>query len=133
MLTVDISLPDIDELKALVQEGQEKGYLTFDEVEKLLSAPDRTSAIGARDTAMIELLYATGLRVSELCQLQGTDIDSQRMVINVRQGKGQRDRGCCGNQQRAIFLRGRDDHSNFSIRSPNSPRGRTSSTRNIRT
>ena len=34
----------------------------------------------------------TGVRVSELCQLQGTDIDSQRMVIRVRQGKGKRDR-----------------------------------------
>src|SRR6266568_4728944 len=38
------------------------------------------------------ILYATGVRVSELCQLQGTDIDSQRMVIRIRQGKGQRDR-----------------------------------------
>src|SRR5205807_5156578 len=37
-------------------------------------------------------LYATGVRVSELCQLQGTDIDSKRMVIQVRQGKGKRDR-----------------------------------------
>src|SRR5467141_5352312 len=36
--------------------------------------------------------YATGVRVSELCQLQGTDIDSHRMVIRIRQGKGKRDR-----------------------------------------
>ena len=42
--------------------------------------------------AILATLYATGLRVSELCQLQGTDIDSQRMVIQVRQGKGKRDR-----------------------------------------
>jgi integrase len=42
--------------------------------------------------AILATLYATGVRVSELCQLQGTDIDAQRMVIRVRQGKGQRDR-----------------------------------------
>src|SRR5215213_5876032 len=36
MLTVDISLPDIEELKNLVQEGQEKGYLTFDEIASAL-------------------------------------------------------------------------------------------------
>lgn len=42
--------------------------------------------------AMLATLSATGVRVSELCQLQGTDIDSKRLVIQVRQGKGQRDR-----------------------------------------
>ncbi|MDX6553508.1 MAG: polymerase primary sigma factor [Gaiellales bacterium] len=42
MLTVDISLPDIDELKALVQEGQEKGYLTFDEVAAALEEIELT-------------------------------------------------------------------------------------------
>jgi integrase len=41
--------------------------------------------------AMIATLYAAGLRVSELCTLQVTDIESQRMVIRVRQGRGQRD------------------------------------------
>jgi len=42
--------------------------------------------------AMLMTLYATGLRRSELCQLKVADIDSQRMVIRVRQGKGARDR-----------------------------------------
>src|SRR5881398_1350268 len=42
MLTVDISLPEIDELKALVQEGQEKGYLTFDEVAAALEEIELT-------------------------------------------------------------------------------------------
>src|SRR3954451_1916511 len=42
MLTVDISLPDIDEMKALVQEGQEKGYLTFDEVAAALEEIELT-------------------------------------------------------------------------------------------
>ncbi|MDX6547937.1 MAG: Sigma-70 factor, region 1, partial [Gaiellales bacterium] len=42
MLTVDISLPDIEELKALVTEGQEKGYLTFDEVATALEEIELT-------------------------------------------------------------------------------------------
>src|SRR3954462_8922807 len=42
MLTVEISLPDIEELKALVQEGQEKGYLTFDEVATALEEIELT-------------------------------------------------------------------------------------------
>ena len=42
--------------------------------------------------AILTTLYAAGLRVSELCQLQITDIDSARMVLRVQQGKGQHDR-----------------------------------------
>jgi site-specific recombinase XerD len=41
---------------------------------------------------ILATLYTTGLRVSELCRLQGTDIDSGRMVVVVRQGKGKKDR-----------------------------------------
>ena len=61
--------------------------LSRDEVKALLLAPRHL-----KHRAILATLYATGVRVSELCQLQGTDIDSQRMVIQVRQGKGQRDR-----------------------------------------
>jgi len=61
--------------------------LSRDEVKALLLAPRHL-----KHRAMLATLYATGVRVSELCQLQGTDIDSQRMVIRIRQDKGQRDR-----------------------------------------
>jgi integrase/recombinase XerD len=61
--------------------------LSRDEVKALLLAPRYL-----KHRAILATLYATGVRVSELCQLQGTDIDSQRMVIHVRQGKGKRDR-----------------------------------------
>jgi site-specific recombinase XerD len=61
--------------------------LSRDEVKALLLAPHHL-----KHRAILATLYATGLRVSALCQLQGTDIDSQRMVIQVRQGKGKRDR-----------------------------------------
>src|SRR6266516_4177806 len=61
--------------------------LSRDEVKALLLAPRHL-----KHRAILATLYATSVRVSELCQLQGTDIDSQRMVIHVRQGKGKRDR-----------------------------------------
>jgi len=61
--------------------------LSRDEVTVLLLAPHHL-----KHRVILATLYATGVRVSELCQLQGTDIDSHRMVIRIRQGKGKRDR-----------------------------------------
>ena len=61
--------------------------LSPEEVERLIA-----SAKNLMHRAMLMTLYATGLRRSELCQLKVIDIDSQRMVIRVRQGKGWRDR-----------------------------------------
>ena len=57
------------------------------EVAALLQAPRRL-----KTRAILTTLYAAGLRVSELCQLQVTAIDSARMVLCIRQGKGQQDR-----------------------------------------
>jgi site-specific recombinase XerD len=57
------------------------------EVAVLLTAPRNL-----KHRAILTTLYAAGLRVAELCQLQVTDIDSARMVLRVRQGKGQQDR-----------------------------------------
>jgi len=63
--------------------------LSQEEVEKLLKAPDSKSFIGARDRAFLEVLYASGLRVSELCSLNLHDIqeDALRVV-----GKGRKER-----------------------------------------
>jgi integrase/recombinase XerD len=57
------------------------------DVARLLQAPRRL-----KTRAILTTLYATGLRASELCHLQVTDIDSARMVLCIRQGKGQHDR-----------------------------------------
>jgi integrase/recombinase XerD len=57
------------------------------EVATLLTTPRNL-----KHRAILTTLYAAGLRVSELCQLQVTDIDSARMVLRVQQGKGQHDR-----------------------------------------
>jgi len=61
--------------------------LSRDEVKALILAPRYF-----KHRVILATLYATRVRVSELCQLQGTDIDSKQMGIHVRQGKGNRDR-----------------------------------------
>ena len=59
----------------------EGGRLSDRDVERLLAAPDTTTPRGLRDKALIELLYATGLRVSEACGLDTTDIDRGRYGV----------------------------------------------------
>ena len=66
-------------------------YLNQEEVERLLTAPPLNKATGLRDRAMLEMLYATGLRVSELCGLEMTAIERQLGVLRVI-GKGNKQR-----------------------------------------
>ncbi len=61
--------------------------LSFDEVTRLLAAPDGTTDRGARDAAMIHLMYASGLRVTELCTLRLADVDTKTGVV-APLGKG---------------------------------------------
>jgi integrase/recombinase XerD len=65
--------------------------LTEDEVERLLATPDTTTPVGVRDRAMLEMLYATGLRVSELVGLAISDVDVDAGVVRVL-GKGSKER-----------------------------------------
>ncbi|WP_346796436.1 site-specific tyrosine recombinase XerD [Halomonas sp. Bachu 37] len=65
--------------------------LTEDEIERLLAAPDITQPLGMRDRAMLELLYACGLRVSELVGLSTDALNLRQGVVRVR-GKGDKDR-----------------------------------------
>ena len=66
--------------------------LGIEEIEKLLAAPSLDEPLAFRDRAMLELAYGAGLRVSEVTALKVGDIDSQRMLLRVEQGKGQKDR-----------------------------------------
>jgi integrase/recombinase XerC len=65
--------------------------ITVEQVEKLLSAPDDRDLLGARDRAILETLYSTGIRVSELVGINHGDIDEPGRVLIVR-GKGRRER-----------------------------------------
>ena len=65
--------------------------LTEDEVEALLQAPNTDEPLGHRDRAMLELLYATGLRVSELINLKQSQVNFNQGVIRIV-GKGDRER-----------------------------------------
>lgn len=66
-------------------------FLTLDEVDRLLAAPDRISPRGMRDAAMLETLYATGLRVSELVKLRLGDMNLDAGYL-VALGKGKKQR-----------------------------------------
>lgn len=66
-------------------------YLTGDEINHLLYAPDKTTPVGQRDRAIMELLYASGLRVSELVQLNLNQVDLETREIRVI-GKGLKER-----------------------------------------
>ena len=63
--------------------------LTVDEVDKLLNQPDTSTPAGIRDKAMLEVLYATGIRVSELVSLNLGDIDFNEGFVRCI-GKGPR-------------------------------------------
>ncbi len=67
------------------------GYLRLEEVERLLTQPDGKTASGLRDRAMLEVLYSTGLRVSELIGLRVTDLDAKVGCIRCI-GKGDKER-----------------------------------------
>jgi integrase/recombinase XerD len=66
-------------------------FLNREQIEKLIAAPDSTKPSGQRDRAMLELLYATGIRVSELITLRTSSLDPSLGVIRVT-GKGNKQR-----------------------------------------
>jgi integrase/recombinase XerD len=67
------------------------GYLRLEEVERVLLQPDAKTPLGLRDRAMLEVLYSTGLRVSELTGLRVTDLDTKIGCVRCI-GKGDRER-----------------------------------------
>ena len=67
------------------------GYLRLEEVERLLAQPDANTTLGLRDRAMLEVLYSTGLRVSELVGLRVGDLDSKSGCVRCI-GKGDKER-----------------------------------------
>lgn len=112
-------------------------FLTVEEVEKLLEAPDQSNPLEARDKAMLELMYSTGMRVGELVALDLEDVDLKNRLVRVR-GKGRRERivpfGRVAEEAlrlylslRGRFLKGREERALFL-----SERGRRMTERNFR-
>lgn len=66
-------------------------YLYYDDIDKILSAPDVNTNIGIRDALILELLYVTGVRVSELVNIEISDIDYNSKKILIT-GKGNKQR-----------------------------------------
>jgi integrase/recombinase XerD len=79
--------------------------LDLSEVERLLEAPPPQTPLGLRDRAMLELLYATGVRVSELVGLKLMDVDLEEGLVRL-QGKGQKERVVPMGQEAIDWLKG---------------------------
>ncbi len=73
------------------QEKKIPGRLEEEEVEKLLECPDRSNPLGRRDHAVLELFYATGLRVGELVGLDRSSLELDARLVRAR-GKGKKER-----------------------------------------
>ncbi len=73
------------------QEKRLPKFLDVTQMQKLLSTPDDSTLLGARDRAMLETLYSTGVRVSELVALNISDVDAPGQCLRIR-GKGRKER-----------------------------------------
>lgn len=78
-------------IKTPKQEKKLPRFLEYEEVQRLLNAPPTSTWLGARDRAILETLYSTGMRVSELVALNMEDVDFLGEVIHIR-GKGKKER-----------------------------------------
>lgn len=73
------------------QEKKLPRFLDYEEIKKLLDTPPQDNWLGARDRAILETLYSTGIRVSELVALNMDDVDFLGEIVHVR-GKGKKER-----------------------------------------
>ncbi|MAK55504.1 MAG: site-specific tyrosine recombinase XerD [Pusillimonas sp.] len=87
-----IKLDPCQDIKSAKQPSRFPKTLSMEHVEALLEAPDFQTDLGLRDRAMLETLYATGLRVSELVNLKLLEVDLNAGVVRVVMGKGGKDR-----------------------------------------
>ena len=69
-----------------------KAAMTVEETETVLALPDLSNPLGLRDRAILEVFYSTGIRRSELAHLTLSDLDFERGIVFVNQGKGKKDR-----------------------------------------
>ncbi len=88
--------------------------LSEQDVELLLNAPETSATLGARDKAMLELLYASGLRVSELVNLQMSQVNMRLGVLRII-GKGNKERLTPMGEEALFYLETYLQHSRISL------------------
>ena len=93
----DLELPKVE--KRLPRQ-----VLTAHEAEQILNLPDLSTPVGVRDRALLEILYATGMRRKELVGLRLYDLDLERGTVMIREGKGKKDRLLPIGQRAAAWL-----------------------------
>ena len=81
-----------------------RAVLTLQEAEQVLSMPDLKTPLGLRDRALLEFLFATGIRRAELSRLTLSDLDLPGGTLFVRQGKGKKDRVVPIGERAAFFV-----------------------------
>jgi len=86
-----ISANPVATIRTPKQEKRLPKFLDIEQIRKLLSTPDDSTLLGARDRAMLETLYSTGVRVSELVALNIGDVDTAGQCLRIR-GKGRKER-----------------------------------------
>ncbi|HSZ57383.1 MAG TPA: tyrosine recombinase XerC [Tepidisphaeraceae bacterium] len=86
-----VSVNPLSTIRTPKQEKRLPKCLDLEQVQKLLDAPGDADLLSARDKAMLEVLYSSGIRVSELVELEMADLDLQEGVLRVK-GKGRKDR-----------------------------------------
>jgi integrase/recombinase XerD len=87
-----VSDPSADILYAKAPQRLPGGILTASEARRIINAPDTKSVIGYRDRTLLEVLYSTGMRKAEVCNLKLGDVDYHDGFLLINQGKGKKDR-----------------------------------------
>ncbi|MBN2183452.1 MAG: tyrosine recombinase XerC [Sedimentisphaerales bacterium] len=87
----NLSTNPVTAVRTPKQEKKLPRFLEYEEVKRLLETPPMNTWLGARDRAIMETLYSTGIRVSELVALNMEDIDFLGEVVHIR-GKGKKER-----------------------------------------
>lgn len=92
-----------------------RAVLTAGEVERVMAAVQLDTPVGLRDRAMLEVLYATGMRRMEIARLELGDVDAERCVVLIREGKGGKDRLIPLGERALHWLREYLDHAREEI------------------
>lgn len=87
----DLKVVTPDKIELPKAESRSLKFLDRDQLERLLAQPDTSNEAGLRDKALLEMLFSTGLRVSELCKLNTDTINLERREFGII-GKGQKQR-----------------------------------------